>query len=332
VTSIKKVAELAGVSTATVSRVLANKPYVRPELRQRVLQVVEELNYSPNRVARSLRSQKTSIIGLIVSDIQNPFFTAVTRAVEDVASAHDMSVFVCNSDENQAKELRYLEHMQAENVAGIIFSPTRLTSEAFTEVVDTDLPIVLIDRQVAGADLDSVVIDNVRAAYELAEHLIQDGHHRLGAMFGSASTTGRERRQGFLQALQDYGLEADPELVVTIEAREDTGYQTTKKLLSHPERPQAIFSSNGLMASGAFRALRESGLHIPDEVGFASFDDTAWAGLVEPPVTVIRQPTYEIGKTATELLLERLRDPERATRQVVLKPTLVVRGSCGRHN
>jgi len=331
VTTIKEVAKAAGVSTATVSRVLADKPYVRPEIRQRVLQVVDDLDYSPNRVARSLRSQKTNIISLIVSDIQNPFFTAVTRAVEDVASAHDMSVFVCNSDENQAKELRYLEHMRAENVAGILFSPTRLTSEAFTEVVRTDLPIVLIDRQAVGADLDSVLIDNVRAAYELAEHLIQDGHQRIGAMFGSTSTTGRERRQGFLQALQGYGLEVDPELVVTIEAREDIGYQTTQKLLSHPERPQAIYCSNGLVARGAFRALRESGLRIPEEVGFASFDDTAWGALVEPPVTVIRQPTYEIGKTATELLLERLREPERATRRVVLKPTLVVRGSCGRH-
>jgi len=331
-TNMKDVAKAAGVSIATVSRVLANKAYVRPEIRQQVMQVVEDLNYRPNRVARSLRSQKTSIISLIVSDIQNPFFTAVTRAVEDVASAHDMSVFVCNSDENQVKELRYLEHMQAENVAGIIFSPTRLTSDDFPNQVDTDLPIVLIDRQVTGADLDSVLIDNQRAAYELAEHLIQDGHRRLGAMFDSTSTTGRERRQGFMQALGDYGLEADPELVVTIEAREDLGYQTTWHLLNHPDRPQAIFCSNGLMARGAYRALQESGLLIPDQVGFASFDDTAWAGLVDPPVTVIRQPTYEIGKTATELLLERLRDPGRATRRVVLKPTLVIRRSCGRHS
>jgi LacI family fructose operon transcriptional repressor len=120
--------------------------------------------------------------------------------------------------------------------------------------------------------------------------------------------------------------------VVTIEAREDVGYHTTQQLLNHPDRPQAIFCSNGLMARGAYRALQESGLRIPDQVGFASFDDTAWAGLVDPPVTVIRQPTYEIGTTATELLLERLRDPDRATRRVVLKATLVIRRSCGKHS
>jgi LacI family transcriptional regulator, fructose operon transcriptional repressor len=330
-TNIKDVAKAAGVSTATVSRVLAKKAYVRTEIRQRVLQVAEDLNYQPNRVARSLRSQKSSIIGLIISDIQNPFFTAVTRAVEDVASAHEMSVFVCNSDENQVKELRYLEQLRAEKVAGIIFSPTRQTSEAFPDIVKTDLPIVLIDRQAPGADLDSVLIDNEGSAYELTEHLIQDGHRRLGAMFGSTSTTGRERRRGFLQALQDYELQADAELIFTVEAREDVGYQTTQKLLDHPHPPQAIFCSNGLMARGAFQALRESGLFIPEQIAFASFDDPPWASLIEPPLTVIRQPTQEIGRTACELLLERLRDPERATRRVVLKPSLVVRRSCGRH-
>jgi LacI family fructose operon transcriptional repressor len=330
-TSVKKVAEEAGVSTATVSRVLSDKPHVRPELRQRVLAAMQNLGYRPNLVARSLRVQKSSIIGLIVSDIRNPFFTYVSRAVEDVAHAQGMSTFLCNSDENPDKEILYLEQMRGEIVAGIIFSPTREIADTFSELVVADQPMVVIDRRVNNADVDSVMIDNVESAYRLAEHLIMHGYRRIAALFGIASTTGRERRKGFVQALRDHAIEPDPKLVSFINAREEDGYQATLKLLALPDRPEAIFTSNGLLATGTFRALRESGLAIPDEIAFATFDDTPWAGLVEPPVTVMQQPTYEIGKTAAELLLERIQDPSRPTRQVVLQSTLVIRRSCGVH-
>jgi LacI family fructose operon transcriptional repressor len=330
-TSIKKVAEEAGVSTATVSRVLSDKPHVRPELRKRVLAAMQDLDYRPNLVARSLRVQKSSIIGLIVSDIRNPFFTYVSRAVEDVAHAQGMSTFLCNSDENPDKEILYLEQMRGEIVAGIIFSPTRQIADTFSELVVADQPMVVIDRRVNNADVDSVMIDNVESAYRLAEHLIMHGYRRIAALFGIASTTGRERRKGFVQALRDHAIEPDPKLVSFINAREEDGYQATLKLLALPDRPEAIFTSNGLLATGTFRALRESGLAIPDEIAFATFDDTPWAGLVEPPVTVMQQPTYEIGKTAAELLLERIQDPSRPTRQVVLQSTLVIRRSCGVH-
>jgi len=330
-TSIKKVAEEAGVSTATVSRVLSDKPHVRPELRQRVLAAMQDLDYRPNLVARSLRVQKSSIIGLIVSDIRNPFFTYVSRAVEDVAHAQGMSIFLCNSDENPDKEVLYLKQMRGENVAGIIFSPTRQIADTFSELVVTDQPMVIIDRRVHNANVDNVLIDNVESAYRLAEHLIMHGYRRIAALFGIASTTGRERRKGFVQALRDHAVEPDPELVSFVNAREEDGYQATLKLLALPDRPEAIFTSDGLLATGTFRALRESGLVIPDEIAFVTFDDTPWTGLVEPPVTVVQQPTYEIGKTATELLLERIQDPSRSTRQVVLQSTLVVRRSCGVH-
>jgi LacI family fructose operon transcriptional repressor len=330
-TSVKKVAEEAGVSTATVSRVLSDKPHVRPELRRRVLAAMQDLDYRPNLVARSLRVQKSSIIGLIVSDIRNPFFTYVSRAVEDVAHAQGMSTFLCNSDENPDKELLYLKQMRGENVAGIIFSPTHQIADTFSELVVADQPIVVIDRRVHNADVDNVLIDNFESAYRLAEHLITHGYKRIAALFGIASTTGRERRKGFIQALNDHALEPDPQLVSYVNAGEEDGYQTTQKLLALPDRPEAIFTSNGLLATGAFRALRENGLAIPNEIAFVTFDDTPWTGLVVPPVTVIQQPTYEIGKTATELLLERIQDPSRPTRQIILQSTLVVRRSCGLH-
>jgi len=276
-----------------------------------------------------LRVQKTNTIGLIVSDIRNPFFTSVSRAVEDMAYERKMSVFFCNADEDPAKEAMYLELMHDENVAGVILSPTRQTADKFAETVDLENPMVVIDRQVRDVEVDSVLLDNADAAYRLVSHLIADGHRRIGAMVGVGSTTGRERREGFVRALEDNGLAPIPELMSYVDAREEAGYNFTRQLLSLPEPPDAIFTSNALLSAGAFRALQESGVSIPDEIAFASFDETTWTTLVKPAVTVIAQPTYEIGQTASELLLKRIEEPTRPTREVILKGKLIVRQSCG---
>lgn len=329
--SIKEVADAAGVSTATVSRVLADKPHVRPEVRERVLAAVEILNYRPNRVARSLRVQQSNTIGLIVADIQNPFFTSVSRAVEDTAYKRGLSVFLCNTDENSDKEAMYLNLMLDENVAGVILAPTRQTADAFADMVSLDIPIVVIDRRVRGGEVDSVLIDNVEAAYKIVEHLIADGRRRIGALFGVGSTTGRERREGYIRALQDHGLKPSPDLASFVNAKEEEGYKAVMRLLSLPEPPDAIFTSNALLSAGAFRAIRESKLAIPDQIAFVSFDETTWSSLVEPGITVIEQPTYEIGQTAAELLFKRLEEPSRPTREIILKGKLIIRQSCANH-
>lgn len=327
--SIKDVAEIAGVSTATVSRVLADKPHVRQEVRDHVLTVVEKLNYSPNRVARSLRAQKSNIIGLIVSDIQNPFFTQISRAVEDAAYRQGMNTFLCNTDENPDKEAMYLKLMRDERVSGIILSPTQKTSNNSIEIANSGLPVVVIDRRVRNIEIDSVLIDNVESAYRIIEHLVRHGFQRIGALFGSGSTTGQERREGYLKALTHHGLKPSNELALFVEARETEGYKATKELLKLPVRPDAIFTSNALLSTGALRALRESALKIPEEIAFATFDETPWSTLVDPPLTVIQQPTYDIGRTAVELLVKRIQDPTRSTREVTLKSRLIVRQSCG---
>jgi len=265
---IKDVAEAAGVSTATVSRVLADKPYVRAEVRDHVLAVVEELNYRPNRVARSLRAQKSNIIGLIVSDIQNPFFTLISRAVEDAAYEQGMSIFLCNTDEDAAKEAMYIKLMRDERVAGIILSPTLKTSNNFIEITNSHLPVVVIDRQVPGVEIDSVQVDNFESAYKIVDHLIGHGCQRIGALFGVGSSTGRSRREGYLKALEDNGIKPVAELALFVEAREAEGYRATRELLNLPVAPQAIFTSNGLLSAGAFWALRESSLKLPEIIGF----------------------------------------------------------------
>ncbi len=326
---IKDVADAAGVSTATVSRVLANKPHVRQEVKARVMKVVRKLNYRPNRVARSLRSQKSTIIGLIVSDIENPFFQQVGRAVEDAAHEQGYSVMLCNNDEDPDKEQRYLNLIRDENLAGIILSPTRQTADNFSATSELNIPMVVIDRRVSNAEVDNIVIDNVQAAHTITTHLIEHGHRRIGAIFGTGSTTGRERREGLVAALKDHNIQQSSDLIKYTNPREEDGFNTTIKLLQLSEPPDAIFTSNSLLAAGALRALRESNKAIPEEIAFASFDETTWAKLVVPALTVIEQPTYEIGRTATELLIKRIQDPTRSTREVTLKSKLIVRQSCG---
>jgi LacI family fructose operon transcriptional repressor len=324
--SIKDVADAAQVSIATVSRVLADKPHVSDELRQRVMSAVKALGYRPNRIARSLRTQQSATIGLVVSDIRNPYFTAVSRAVEDMAYQNGMSVYLCNTDENPDKEEMYLSVLRNENVAGIIFSPTRKTAESFAQL-NLDIPTIAIDRPIPGDQVDSVLIDNQVAAFRLAEHLIMNGFRRIGALFGSASSTGRERRLGFEQALQAHGLTASADLIRFVPAKVQAGYQAALEMLDSPEAPQALFTSNSLLLAGALMAIRDRSLRIPDQVGLAGFDDVNWTVLVQPAITVIAQPTDEIGKTAAELLLQRIEDPQRPARQVILKSQLVVRES-----
>lgn len=326
---IKDVADAAGVSTATVSRVLANKPHVRQAVKERVMEVVNELNYRPNRVARSLRSQKSTIIGLIVSDIENPFFHQVSRAVEDAAHEMGYSVMLCNNDENPDKERRYLHLIRDENLAGVILSPTRQTADNFSETSELNIPVVVIDRRVSNAEVDNVLIDNVLAAHTLATHLIEHGYCRIGAIFGMGSTTGRERREGFVRALKEHDLQPSTDLVKYANPREEDGFNTTMKLLQLSAPPDAILTSNSLLAAGALRALRENRKAVPEEIAFASFDETTWAKLVVPALTVIEQPTYEIGRTAAELLIKRIEDPTRSNRVVILKAKLNIRQSCG---
>ena len=327
--SIKDVAEVAGVSTATVSRVLSNKPHVRPELRERVLAVVAQLNYRPNLVARNLRSQQSRTLGLIVSDIRNPYFTDVSRAVEDVAHAQGYSVFLCNTDENPEKERIYLNLMRDENVAGVIFSPTRETAVHFADL-ELDFPTVVVDRMVTGGQVDQVLIDNVAAAQALTEHLIANGYRRIAGIFGEASTTGRERQQGFLAALQAHDL-APAQVVYTL-PKISTGYTAVLGILDGADPPNAIIATNSLLTAGALKAIRARNLRIPADVALAGFDETTWTTLVEPPITVIAQPTQEIGRTATELLLERIEEPERPLRKVILSGDLLVRPSSASRN
>lgn len=321
---LKDVAKEAGVSTATVSRVLSKPNLVKKETIDIVVKAVKKLNYRPNLTARSLRAQKSNKIGLIVSDIRNPFFAAICRSVEDAAYEQGYSLLICNTDEDSRKEELYLNLLYDQGVDGIIFSPTHQYS-ADNESIFKRSPLVIIDRAVKSSAADMVLLDNDAAAYNLTDVLIQGGYTNIAGLFGDASQTGRDRGKGFQKALKEVGMKANASLFIP--PRIINGYETTLDLLNSSNPPDAIFTSNSMLTAGAFKAIRDKGLSIPSDVGLVGFDETTWGELAVPPITVIAQPTQEIGKTATELLFQKINDPERSQRTVILKGELRIKAS-----
>lgn len=321
-TGIKDVARQAGVSVATVSRVLGNGP-VSPALRAKVEEAVRVTGYHPNLSARRLRSQHSQTIGLIVSDIRNPFFTAVSRAVEDAAYQAGMRVILCNTDETPEREAMYLRLMQEERVTGLIFAPTRAVQKHMA-AHPIEVPVVLIDRAGPPGLHDSVVLDNAAAASQLVEHLLKNGYRRIGGLFGDTSSTGIERHDGYVAAMAQAGL---PHQARFLAPNAETAEAEISRWLSQPDRPEALIASNGLFLMGAVRAVRKAGLGLPDGLALAGFDNEAWTELVGPGLTVIEQPVQDIGRTAMALLFERLRDPEAPIRKIMLTGRCIPRGS-----
>ena len=327
--TLKDVANHAGVSRATVSRVLNNNPTVAEDLRLRVAAAIKDLGYQPNRAARRLRASSSDVLGLIISDIENPFFTSVVRGVEDSAYAYQMSVVLCNTDEDPEKQRMYLRVMQAEHVAGLIISPTNV-NEDFTELEQAGIPVILLDRRTDPYETDAVTIDNVAGAYLAVKHLIDLGHERIGMIGGSAHlTTGRERYEGYRKALNAAGIKVDEKLIRVGDFKIDSGYNLMRELITSPQPPSAVFAANNLMTLGALRALRELNVRVPEDIALIGFDDMPWASELCPPLTTISQPTYELGQETVQLLWRRLQNPNAPVRTVTLQPRLVIRESCG---
>jgi len=295
-------------------------------LRERVESAVVELGYRLNMSARRLRSQHSQTVGLIVSDVRNPFFTAVSRAVEDEAYRAGMRVILCNGDEDPAKEAMYLRLMQEERVCGVIFSPTNVTAKAFRPE-QFEFPVVMIDREGPPGQTDAVVLDNRQAGSVLTEHLIACGYTRIGGLFGNASFTGTERRAGYELTLAKYGL---PSMVRTVPPSSDEAERAVRNWLTEPDWPDALIASNGLFMLGAMHAIADAGLSIPADVALAGFDNEVWTGLVGQGLTVIEQPVYDFGVVAMEMLLTRLEKPALTRRKAVLNGELLVRASTPR--
>jgi LacI family transcriptional regulator len=326
--TIRDVARKAGVSPATVSRVLNTSETVSPDLKERVLAAVRLLGYHPNSQARSLRTRATTVLGVIISDITNPFFTAMVRGVEDVASGAGYSVVLANADEDVRKEQRYLEVAAAEQMAGVLLSPASATDTRVDVLIERGIPVVTIDRRLKTADVDWVVVNNHRAAKEATLHLAAQGCRRIGFIAGRlGTTTGASRLAGYRSGLKEAGLPASRELVVSGEFRIDGGREATERLLALPGRPDGLFVSNNLMTIGAVDALDRAGVRFPRDIALVGFDDMMPALGLRSQITAVSQPTYEIGRQAAELLLCRVNGETFPKRHITLPAELMVRES-----
>lgn len=327
VTTIVDVARAAGVSTATVSRVLNNHPQVDPRLAATVLQAVKDMGYRPSRVARSLRTRRNRVWALVISDVRTgPFFADVVRGVEDVAYGAGYSLFLCNTDEDGAKEASYIELAVAENVAGVILTPSGPRTD-LTPLRTFGIPVVLADRTLP-VQADSVVVDNVSGAYQAVSHLLAGGYTRIACVTGPLqTTTGSQRYVGYTKALEEAALSLDESLVRVADFREVGGRLAMQELLEQVPRPDAVFVANHLMTIGALQAIHAAKLAIPHGIGIVGFDDMSWSTLLHPPLTAVAQPAYDLGVESARLLLSRLEGYSGTARMVTLSPSLQVRGS-----
>lgn len=328
--TINDVATKAGVSTATASRALNGKSTVDPALAARVLSAAAELGYQPNGPARNLRRQETAVVALIISDVENPFFTSIARGVEDVAQAVGYSVVLCNSDENPDKERRYLDVAIQERVAGVVLSPTGAPTNV-DPLTARGTPLVAVDRPLPEVAADMVLVDTRQAAKEATAHLIAQGYERVGCVTGPAGVrTADDRLAGYRDATRAAKRRYTAKLVRRTEYRADGAYDATIDLLGQDEPPDALLVANSTMAIGVLDALSKLDLRLGDDVGVVAFDDAPWAPLMNPPLSVVSQPAYEIGKVAAQLLMARIADSTRTPTTTTLSATLITRGSSTR--
>lgn len=326
--NIRNVAEAAGLSVATVSRVLNGHPSVSEEARERVLAAVESLGYRPNVVARSLRTHRTGTIGLVIGDILNPYFTELARAVEQQARALGYSVIIGNADERADLEDHHVRGLLERRIDGLLVSPADDRSLMTLEAAASHTPMVFVDRWIPGVEVPVVRSDGAEAIRALVAHLHALGHRRIAVITGpAATTTGRERVDAFREALAAYGIALPEEYVGRGDFQAESGRVATERFLNLPEPPEVVFATDNLMALGALDAIGARGLRVPDDVGLAAFDDIPWFSHTDPPITTIAQPTAELGRAAVRALADLVAGGSASS--TVLPARLVVRRSCG---
>lgn len=337
-TTIYDVAKKAGVSPATVSRVLNKRDNVTDATKKRVKDACEELNYVPNTNASSLRKKNTDTLAIIIPDIQNPFFTSILKGFEDKTSLKGYNTIVCATDENSAREKDYLRMIMAKRIDGLAISTVSKTSGHLQEVINRDIPFVLMDRKIQGLDVDVVCGDSYQGAVKLVNHLIELGHNKIAIISGPLHlSTSRERLQGYKAALDENEIKVNSHFIRIDKQSEgysaERAYELTKELIKSEKKPTAIFAGNNFMALGVYKRLREEGLEVPDDMAVVCFDGLNLIYEINPFFTAMKQPAYTMGKMAAEILVNKIEGNYEVNKQkVVLQPELVVRKSCGAMN
>jgi len=330
--TISDVAKRAGVSTMTVSRVINNSGYISQETQERVMKAVTELGFVPNALARSLRFKQTKTIALVLTDITNPFFTTLARGVEDAASKNGFTVMFSNTDESVAEEAEHINTLLQKQVDGVLLVPAGSSSETITFIQERGTPLVVLDRRVPGVLVDTVRCDSLPGAYEVTRHLIELGHRRIAMLSGPLEiSTSADRAAGYRRAMQEAGIAIDPQWLRYGMFTQRSGYELARDILPLTPRPTAVFAGNNFIAIGAYTALREAGLRIPQDISLVTFDDLPAPLVLEPFLTTVDQPAYEMGYQATQLLLAYLGgEPPAEPREILLPTRLIIRCSSGK--
>jgi LacI family transcriptional regulator/LacI family repressor for deo operon, udp, cdd, tsx, nupC, and nupG len=329
--NLTEVAKKAGVSIATVSRVINNAPGVNPETRSKVEQAIKTLKYRPNKIAMRLRNKNASsnLLGVLIPDIQNPFYVEVLRGIEDIAYQNSYALIVCNFSQDENKEKLYIDTLQSESVDGMITAPSTEENQKIINLVKTGMPVVCVDRGLIGVDVDLVLVENRNGSFEAVNYLAKKGYCRIAYISGIPKLpSSKQREQGYLEALTANGLIIDQSLIKYGDSSHISGVKLCEELLNLPTPPDAIFTGNNLITLGALETIHKKGIKIPKEIAIVGFDDMYWSISLNPPLTAVRQPAYEIGKRAAELLIQRIKDPLRPTVNMTLKTELMIRSSC----
>lgn len=325
--SIKDVAEKAGVSIATVSHVVNGTRYVSEETKARVYKAMEDLEYTPNSVARSLRSRKSKTIGFLIPDLANTFYTSIAEGIQHVLRQKGYQLILGNSNEELDLELQQLRMFNSQLIDGLIIASTASNMNELKGVLKGDYPVVHLDRVPKGCEQDRILVNNEEAVYKAVSKLIQKGHSSIGMIGGlDRLSTTKERIAGYERALKEAGIAVQSSFVQMGNSKQDCGYELTRKLCEETDIT-ALFVSNNRMTLGALTYLKEHQYHIPEQLSLIGFDDSAWSFLMNPPLSVIQQPCFELGETAASVLLERIGNPVTKGKEYILRTMFVRRDS-----
>lgn len=330
--TMRDVAYEAEVSVATVSACVSGRRFVSPELKARVERAIAELGYQPDGIARSLRTGSTDLIGLVIPDISNPFFTEFVRDVELLAKAHGYSTILADSNFDVATETKMMNLLRQQRVDGIILCPAGSRADYRFNTWPQDVPLVIVDNAWDDTPFDTITLDNVVTGLEMTQHIIDQGHRAVAIIAGpKGNHTSDERLMGFERAMADAGITLKPDFVRHGDFREAGGYAQALALIDLPQRPSAIFVTNNNMLIGVMRALHDRGLKAPDDISVASIDDFPWAGAFRPGLTTARQPVRRFAEHALRLIRKRFFEEEESPReQIMLSAELVIRESVRR--
>ena len=333
--TIYDIAKRAGVSVATVSRVLNGVDHpVKEETRKKIIDAAGELGYRPNKIAKSLAHRRTYTVALLIPSITNNFYTEIAEVIEEKLGKRGYSTYLCNTQRMIEREMQYVDDLIARKVDGVIFSPTRVKPEDnlvnarnLEELIKNGIAVVAFGSHFT--NVNQVYINTYEGALEATRYLLELGHRRIGFIDGLEAGTRKSRRRGYINGLKMAGIQIDEDLIVSGNLEMDGEYQCVRKLMQLADPPTAIIAVNNLMAIGALKGAKDMGISVPEELSIIGFDDSKLSEVVEPPLTVVKQPLKEIGDVAVGLLMEQI-EGEGPPRMMELKTRLVIRSSCAR--